>query len=427
MLNEVRMQIGRRNFIRAVATLPATGTLLWKSRSMRPVRAALVGCGGQGRLLLENAPTTHVQVVGVCDVAPDNLERGLEIARKRFGPNVVAFTDYQQMLARRYVEAILVAVPLWQHEPVTVTGLRAQKHVFCEKMMSHSIDQCRAINEADKTSWRHLQIGHQRAYNPLYQQAYRLIRNGVIGDIYHVRALWHRNGDWRQRVPERLDMDPKAHGYANLEHLKNWRLYQKYSQGLMAELGSHQLHVVNWFTGSLPTRVMGSGGIYRFQDGREVNDHVFVTFDYPEGLTFTYSSIQSNKLDHYYEQFMGTGGTILLTGEREAMLFSEANTNSEATQIAIEAAADGEPVMSASGSRLGDTAGSSGSAAVSDYNPLQAYRDELAGFCNTIRHGAPNLCTGADGQNACVPILMANRAIEERRPLDITPDLYATT
>ncbi len=83
--------------------------------------------------------------------------------------------------------------------------------------------------------------------------------------------------------------------------------------------------------------------------------------------------------------------------------------------------------MSASESRLGDTVGSSGSAAATDYNPLQAYRDELAGFCNMLRHGAPNLCTGTDGQNACVPILMANRAIEQGRPLDITPDLYAGT
>ncbi len=427
MLSETQMQIGRRNFLRAVATIPATGALLWKSRSMRPVRSAIVGCGGQGRLLLENAPTTHMRVVGICDIAPDNLERGLEIARKRFGPDVRSYTDYQEILARREIEAILVAVPLWQHEPVTVASLTARKHVFCEKMIAYSIDQCRAINEADKASWRRLQIGHQRAYNPLYQEAYHLIQNGVIGDIYHIRAVWHRNGDWRRRVPESLDMDPTPHGYPSLEHLKNWRLYKKYSQGLMAELGSHQLHVVNWFTGSLPTRVMGSGGIYRFQDGREVPDHVFVNFEYPERLTFTYSSIQSNKLDHYYEQFMGTEGTILLTGEREAMLFSEGNENSAAAQIAIEAAAESGPVMSASESRLGDTVGSSGSAAATDYNPLQAYRDELAGFCNMIRHGEPNLCTGTDGQNACVPILMANRAIEQGRPLDITPDLYAST
>ncbi len=425
MLNERQMQIGRRNFIRAVATVPAAGALLWRSRRMRPVRAAIVGSGGQGRVLIENAPTTHLRLVAVCDIAPDNLQKGLDTVRQLHDPEAMGYSDYNEMLARRDIEAVLVATPLWYHEPVTVAALQARKHVFCEKTMAHSVEQCRSMGEAALRYRRNLQIGHQRAYNPLYREAYELIQNGIIGDVYHIRALWHRNTDWRRSVPD-IDLDPEPYGYPTLEHLKNWRLYKKYSQGLMAELGSHQLQIVNWFTGSKPSSVFASGGVYRYQDGREVPDHVYAVFEYPENLTFTYSTIQSNKQDHYYEQIMGTEGTILLSGEREAYLFSEGNKGSKATQISVEAAADA-PVLTASESRLRDAAGSAVSAASSNYNPLQAYKDELAGFCNTIRHGAPNLCNAEEGMNACVPILRANESVEAGRKMDIPPQLYYTT
>ena len=426
MLNEEQREIGRRNFLQAVATLPPAGALLWKTLGMRPVRAGIVGCGGQGGVLIENCPASHMHLVAVCDIAPDNFEKGLEKVRVLHDPAAEGYTDFEAMLKRSDIEAVVVAAPLWLHEPFTVAALEAGKHVFCEKMMSDRIAGCRNMINAARAARRNLQIGHQRNYNPLYQEAYQMIQNGIIGDIYYVRALWHRNTSWRRNVPN-LDFDPSPWGYPTLEHLKNWRLYEKFSQGLMAELGSHQLQVVNWLTGSRPTAVYGSGGIYRFKDGREVPDHVYVTYDYPEDFTFTYSSIQSNRLDHYYEQFMGTEGTILLSGEREAMLFSEGQKGTQATQIEVEAASSTGPVMSASESRMRDATGSQVAGGGSSYSPLQAYRDELAGFCNTIRHGAPNLCEGDEAMDACTPIIRANESIARGEKLDIPSQLYFTT
>jgi predicted dehydrogenase len=365
-----------------------------------------------------------MRIVAVCDIAPDNLGKGLDVAKKRHDPEAQGYADYREMLERRDIEAVIVATPLWMHERVTVDALNAGKNVFCEKTMAHSEAECRNMAAVARSSGYSLQIGHQRTRNPLYHEAYQLIQDGVIGDVYHFRALWHRNNDWRRSVPE-IDLDPTQFGYPTLEHLKNWRLYKKFSQGLMAELGSHQLQIVNWLTGAVPTKVYGTGGIHRFRDGREVSDHVYVMFEYPEDVTFTFSSIQSNKFDHYYEQIMGTEGTILLTGEREALLFSEGKKGSKATQISAAAAtAGGAPVMSASESRLRDAAGSAVSGSASGYNPLSAYRDELAAFCNTIRHGAPNLCDAQEGFNACVPIIRANEAIEQKKIIELPPELY---
>ena len=321
-LTEEQQKLGRRNFIKAVAAAPVAGGLVWKATSMTPVRAGIIGAGGQGQVLMENSPASHVRLSAVCDIYPPNLERGLEIAHAKFDPQAVGYTDYRRLLERKDIEAVLIATPLWLHDRMTIDALQAGKHVLCEKTMAHSIDGCRLMIEAAASARRNLQVGHQRAYNPLYHEAKQLIDEGVIGDIYHIRANWHRNNTWRRAVPE-SNFDPGPWDYPDLEHLRNWRLYWKYSQGLMAELGSHQIQVLNWFTDRQPTAVFGTGGIERHRDGREVFDHVYLIYEYPDGLTVTYSSIQSNAFEHYYEEFMGTEGTIILTAEREAMLFFE--------------------------------------------------------------------------------------------------------
>ena len=170
-----------------------------------------------------------------------------------------------------------------------------------------------------------LEIGYQRNYNPMYQAAYDgIIKTGTLGDIYHVRLAWHRNGSWRRKgEPPSPDYDPSKWGYPTFDHLYNWRLYWKYSQGLMAELCSHQVNAANWFLGSAPEAVIASGGLYRFPDGREVYDHVYVTFEYPGGRTAVFSSIESNAFDDYYETFFGTKGTLIMLRERDALLFEE--------------------------------------------------------------------------------------------------------
>lgn len=426
-LREEQRTLGRRNFLKAVATAPAAGALVWKATGMTPIRAGIIGTGGEGRVLMENSPPSHLRYVAACDIFPPHLERGLEIARRVHDPNAEGYTDYRKMLERRDIEAVVIATPLWMHEPMTVEALQAGKHVLCEKTMAHSIEGCRNMIDAAQSAGRNLQIGHQRNYNPLYHEAKQLIDSGEIGELYHVRALWHRNGDWRRSVPD-VDFDPSPWGYPQLEHLRNWRLYRKYSQGLMAELGSHQIQIANWFSGELPAAVYGSGGIYRYKDGREVEDHVYLIYEYPKGLTVTYSSIQSNAFDHYYEEFMGTKGTILLSGERDAMLFYEGEAR-QATELKVESAPAGGPVMQASESRARDAAGAdiSGTSA-GGFNAVMAYRFEVEGFAASIRNGKPNLCPGSEGMNAAVAILKGNEAIQKGgQKLEIPPEMYHAT
>lgn len=421
-MTEQERQLGRRNFMRAVAALPAAGALLWKAVSIRPVTAGIIGPGGQGRVLMENSNPNLLKLVAVCDIFPPNLAKGMEIARKLHDPRAAEYTDYRRLLERKDIEAVVIAVPLWKHAEFAIEALQAGKHVFCEKTMAYTVDDCKKMIQAARSARKNLQIGHQRTYNPLYHEAMQLIKEGVIGDIYHVRALWHRNGDWRRKVVD-PNFDPTPWGYDSAEHLTNWRLYSKFSHGLMAELGSHQVQVVNWFTGTVPSTVVGSGGVYRYQDGRQVNDHLYTIFEYPNNLTVTYSSIQSNAYDHYYEEFMGTKGTLILGGETEAMLFMEGERG-KATELSVKADTGG-PLMEASASRGRDAAGAAVSGtATGGFNAVTAYRLELEGFCRTIRNGDPNLCDGEEGLKAAAAILGADEAIAKRKRLDLSAQLY---
>jgi len=416
-MNEQERKVGRRNFLKAAATLPAAGALAWKAMSAPPVRAALIGPGGQGRVLMENTDPNFMRYSAVCDIFPPNLQKGLEIARKLHDPAAEGTGDYRKVLERKDIEAVVIAVPLWMHAPVAMAALEAGKHVFVEKTMAYTVEDCRRMIAAARSARRNLQVGHQRAYSPLYHEALALIRSGTIGEIHHIRALWHRNGDWRRKVPTE-PFDPKPWGYADMEHLTNWRLYTKYSHGLMSELASHQIHAINWFTGTMPITVQGSGGIHRYKDGREVNDHIYTIFEYPNDLTVTWSSIQSNAFDHYYEEIMGTKGTIILSGETEALLFLEGQQG-KMTEITTKADTGGA-VMEASESRARDASGGQAAGgAAGGISALTAYRLQLQGFCRTIRNGEANLCDGRTGLASAACILTADEAIARRQRLEI--------
>ena len=151
-MTEQEKQLGRRNFIKAVATLPAAGALLWKSSSIQPVRAGIIGPGGQGRVLMENSNPNFLKLVAVCDIYPPNLEKGLAIARKNHDPNAQGYADYRPLLERKDIDAVVIAVPLWAHAPLAVEALQAGKHVFCEKTMAFTVEDCKKMIQAARTA-----------------------------------------------------------------------------------------------------------------------------------------------------------------------------------------------------------------------------------------------------------------------------------
>jgi predicted dehydrogenase len=387
---------GRRNFLRALAGTPAVAALGAAAIAKGPVpggpvRLGYVGMGGQGRVLLEQTDPRFGEVVSVCDINPLQLQKTDEALQKAGRPPAKHYVDWHEMIETEDLEALVVAVPLFLHAEISVAALDAGLHVLCEKMMAWDLEGCLMMAAAARRNGRLLEIGHQRHYNPVYQAAYEgIIRPGMLGEMYYSRLLWHRDGSWRREVElPAPGFDPSRWGYPDLERMYNWRLYEQYSRGLLAELASHQVAITNWFWGAVPEVVIGSGGVYRYKDGREVPDHIYVTFEYPNGQTALFSSIQSNAFDGYYEGFYGTEGTLILKGESEAYLF----TDGEEKATGIETVPRGAgPLGVASESRAAEAAGGAWGAGQSLQERVNAYQLEVSGFCASIRTGIPLRC-----------------------------------
>jgi predicted dehydrogenase len=410
---------GRRNFLKAMAGVPPLAAL-GAAAALRgpirggPVRVGFIGPGRQGKVLLGQCQQSFIDVRAICDINPQNREQAADALVTLGWPRPALYENWQEMLAREDIEAVLIATPLWSHAEIALGALASGRHVLVEKMMAYDVDGCRQMADEARRRKLVLEVGYNRFYAPQYQLAYeQVIKRGVIGDIHHVRLMYHRSRSWRRDLaPPSPDYTPARWGYPTWDHLANWRLYRKYSQGLVAELGGHQIGTTCQFLGSVPTAALGSGGIYRFKD-REVNDHVYVILEFPEGRTVTFSSIESNDFDHITEQFMGTKGTLIFGREGEVMLFTD---DDRPTAIETSARA-GNAVLEASESRRADARGRTAqneAASSAGEDRLLPYRLEIAAFCSAIRTGTPLRCGPEMGSAITAACVAANDAIESR-------------
>lgn len=232
------MTLSRRNFLETT-TLGAAGLMLGASGAKarganERLNIGHIGAGGQGSSLLRNlAQLPDAGIAAVCDIFEPNLKKGLALA----GAAAKGFSDYRKLLDSKEIDAVTIATPLHMHAEMVLAALNAGKHVFVEKCMAYSVAQCDELVKAAKARPKLvLQVGHQHRFDPVIHKVVAMARDGALGKVTHIRCHWHRNGNWRRPVPK-VDFDPRPWGYPDLEHLINWRMYKKYSQGLMAELG----------------------------------------------------------------------------------------------------------------------------------------------------------------------------------------------
>jgi predicted dehydrogenase len=436
--------LSRRDFLRGAAAAPALGAFYFGYKSMgeqKPVRAAIIGTGNEGRgAMIHDHNRDYLDFIGLCDIRPSNQKLALDEFSKH--PQYTRedvrklkkYADQKEMLDDPEVEMVVIALPLFLHAPAAIAAMKAGKHVLCEKLMAHNVGQCKEMIRVAHETNRLLAIGHQRHYSALYDNANYLVQSGMLGEIRHIRALWHRNNaipiiqkdkdgrlvydndgnpvykrdeqgrvmyfdGWKPDIPDAdKDVDYKKYGYDTLEQLVRWRLYNKTGAGLMAELGSHQLDACSIFLGKKhPIAVSGVGGTYFYKDGREVDDHVFTTFEFPgkdeqDRVIVTYSSINTNRFENYGEEVMGSRGTMIVEGEREILLYKEVDNNKggggRTTAITVENRG-GKPALETSPSLAGPSAAASlgGIAAGTEAVPSRGYREELEHFAYCIRHG----------------------------------------
>ena len=320
------MILGATNRARAQAAAPAGAA---PAGGAEEIKVGLVGCGAQGRVLLEACVgIPGLKFVAVCDVWPYNLKYGQNYLKK-FGHDPSAHEEFEKFLdagKSNGMQAVVIAVPDIWHSPYTVQALKAGYHVYCEKMMSNTVEGARAMVRAMKETGKLCQIGHQRRSNPRYIYALQNIMNGskMLGRVVNANAQWNQSIRSCRSMdlgwPAKYEL-PQAtlekYGYANMREFRNWRWFRKYSAGPVSALGAHQVDVFNWFLGVKPKTVMASGGNDHFTD-REWYDNAMAVYEYAlPGGTSTRASYRvlttTSAGGGYYEHFMGTDGTLKMS------------------------------------------------------------------------------------------------------------------
>ena len=333
------MEFDRRNFLRAAGAASA-GTVLGKQMyalglgeagAGKPVSAndniqiALIGAGGKG---MDDAKVA-LQVPGVKIVAvADCYDGRLEHSKELWGSDVFTSRDYNEILARKDIDAVIIGTPDHWHMKASVDAMKAGKDVYCEKPMIHLYSDGPAMIEASKSTGRILQVGSQRVSSVIYAKAKELLASGAIGQLNMVTARWDRNstmGAWSYTVPPDASTDtcdwPRFLGTApkipfNAEHFFQWRKWKAYGTGVAGDLFVHLFSGTHFITGANgPTRGLATGGLRFWKDGRDALDVMLGIFDYKEGFNL---SLRVNFVDGGEESegliFTGSEGTMEIAG-----------------------------------------------------------------------------------------------------------------
>jgi len=191
-----------------------------------PVRVGVIGTGDEGSVLIGALNPAFVEVKAIADIRPYSQFRAFhgEVGQPArpglmsvYGwktedeahAKVKVYERWQDLIAGAKadgVEAIIIALPLFLHAPVAIAAMRNGLHVLTEKLMGHSVRECKEMALVAKETGLYLATGHQRHYNILYDNAVELVRNGVLGDIHYIAAQWHRGNlpgrdSWKPPLP----------------------------------------------------------------------------------------------------------------------------------------------------------------------------------------------------------------------------------
>jgi predicted dehydrogenase len=414
----------RRDFLRNVSLLTGTAFLTssapWvnilnaspekeKQGASNTVRIGIIGVGSRGSKLLKHLQLVPgVEIAAVCDNYKPHFERAKELA----GPKAKAFYDYRGVLDMKDIDGIIIATPIKWHPRITIDGLKAGKHVLCEKAMANTVEDCKAMVETHRQTGNNLQIGHQRMFDVKYLKALEKVKNGDFGPITHIRANWNTSSSWRKP-----DVPP------HLEKQLNWRMYRDQCLGLMSELACHITQVANWFTGMIPQYVVGSGSINYYKDGRDNYDNVNVIYCYPDGINFTFNSILTNWHYGLEEQIMGPKSTMEL--EKGKYYLQSPPPPPGIKQLVTDLEKELFQTIPIGGASWIINTGSDqkGEMIVDKYPLPNSTSLELEAFVNSIRDNKPIPDVLEQGYYGSVAAILGHLAMEKKKTIYLDQDM----
>jgi len=324
------------------------------------IRVAQLGCGARSRghvhMIQLAAKQTPVETVAVCDIWSLAREARAAQVKAAFNLEPQTYKYSEEMLARKDIDAVMIATGDFQHAKLCVEVVKAGKDCYVEKPFANVLSEAKEARDTVKASRQMVQMGSQHRSEP-YQLAVRdLVQSGRIGDIVHIEQEWNvneeswrfvgmdtgnseerlkdRNLEWKKWLsdsPSRLreeDTDwerwllGKPRRPFDPHVYLEFRLYKDYSSGIFDQWASHGCDLVHLWTGeTYPESVVANGGVFVWKDGRENPDTCVAAVTYPKGFLYTYKTVFGNSF-RSFSRIQGRDGTIANYGGEGASLFT---------------------------------------------------------------------------------------------------------
>ena len=315
------MHITRRTFVKATATIPLLPSLSFArlSGANERLNVAFIGTGGMGtshaRNLAKRVEAENVNITHVCDVYRRRLNAAAELTGGK--PTM----EYREILDSNDVDAVVIATPDHWHTKIAIEAMESGKDVYCEKPLSHTIEQAIECRNAVHRTGRILQVGPQRTSSEITWAAQNAIENELIGKVSWSQASYCRNsrggqfnwpidGDanphqaedrdgyvwWDRWLGHQWNLAPKIDW--NADHFFRFRKYLAYNGGLATDLLYHRLapflRAIEGSNGAYPSRVVASGGTFLEKDERDIPDTFLMVADYPSEHSIVLASVMTN-------------------------------------------------------------------------------------------------------------------------------------
>lgn len=437
----------RRSFIRDVAlgSALALGTMGAKGASNGPVlpltrrrdtrsygpndqiQLAVIGAGGMGVVDVNTALEIEgVKLVAACDLYDGRLEDALGNENWNQG-DLFTTKDYREVLAREDVDAVIVATPDHWHRRISIDAMEAGKPVYCEKPMIHHVEEGMEVVDTERRTGTILHVGSQGMSSLGNEKAKELYEAGAIGELNYVEGFWARNspgGAWQYGLPddaseETVDWETFL---GETEHLPfdpvrffRWRNYNAYGTGVTGDLFVHLFSSLHYIVSSEgPNRIMATGGLRYWKDGRDAPDVVLGMFDYPEaaGHPPFNLSLRVNFVD-------GTSGntTLRLVGNEGSMDVGWNDVTLHKNKVSDPLAVfqeEVDPRVERYGERRQMLPPADAVYRAED-NYWGAHVDHFINFFEGVRTGTPTRENSTFGFRAAAPAVLCNKSLFEER------------
>jgi myo-inositol 2-dehydrogenase / D-chiro-inositol 1-dehydrogenase len=284
------------------------------------ISVGLIGSGGRGTY---DARITHAdpraRVTALCDLYDDRIEQAKTALKL---DQVDAYHEFEKLLANPSIDAVIIATPPFEHPRMLEAAVEAKKHVYCEKPAGVDVEGCKRVMRAGRKQdpKKVLSFGYQQRYGPVYLEAYKRLKDGVIGNLSTARGYWVAGDPFTRR--DYPGLDAKAAG------IRNWFTDRKYSGDIIVEQDCHNFDVLHWFLGGLPLKAIGYC-TRKVRTTMDISDNLSLVFEWPGNLLVNYEANQLTPAGYTKvgEEFTGTKGTLATS--RARMIHYKGRNDSE--------------------------------------------------------------------------------------------------